>query len=377
MKFLILSEGDSIEEEIISSSIGAEINCDTRILSQDAAFINYLQYDCILITFVPSYLTAHYSLLESLLRLRKTIVSYNLDQNKFYFDYFSRKQSYMNLCKMGLRLVATDECFVRFLASINCEASIVGSRSRSRHSSPASIFNSNLLIVLEFRWGTASQEYIDYKLSFGYSNDDIIEASEYCSTYFEKFKLHFKEIIKHFKCRKVYIHIDSFDAESQFYSLIGEEPNEDVEIIWVNMRDIPGIVTIGANVLTNWHSSLFSGNVFNGYMFILSVLPVPAIKTPAFISGENMNIGFSEVDSGDFILKRVELNSTKVDVVRLCFEGFRGTLYNSPKANKSVLTPIYYSSFANLIRSQMRFLPYNIKSRVRLLASKILRRRLC
>lgn len=376
MNILLITEDSLIEEMIISSRLFSKYKIDKAVLSINVSVINLFKYDIIIISFVPSYGTPYFGLIKSLLRLNKKIVSINLDQNKFSFDYKCRIKSYRILCKLGLMLFSLDDNFNNFLKSIEfqgVETKKISDDFRTDLSYIRSSADKKMVFVFDLRWITASREYIKYKRSVGYSDHEMESVIKFSSEYFECFLMHNKSIMRYFNCDKAFLYIDGLASLTKIEQKYYKDLPESIE--QVDVSHLLKLFSEDTVILTNWHTIEL---VFPNKN--LEIYRIDFLLNNNLYSSDGKHHLHLFVDEKvckikkNFDILHVEYESTLINIDVIYSDQM--PLNEKVVAKYSnILTSMvdFFSSFlftAMLIGYQLRFLIYNAKVMLRNIAGK-------
>lgn len=367
MKILLLTEGNLIEDKIILSRIPSKYKLDRSILSKNVSITNFFKYDLIIISFVPSLGTPHFKLIESVLRLNKVVVSMNVDQNNFHFDYAFRSNSFECLCKLGLKLFAIDENFERFLAKLNLSRDQLrmDNFNSIEEENDKSCLSNNLIFIFDLRWTAASDKYIRYKRGVGYSDSAIRGAINYSSSYMGSFIANYEKILNKFQFKRACIYIDSLISFEEIKVNFRGKFLGDIEIVDAQM--LLKLLEEDSVILTNWHSiglikSRESLKVYRiNFLYQNSVNYFKQVP-PDQCAGEKL----LNITDEKFELIRIKSNLMVINIEAIC-SGCKNSeisILGKPGA--------YIGSAVNafglvrnsviLIVIQLRFLLYNFKS---------------
>ena len=367
MNIILLTEGNVIEDEIILSRVPNKYKLDRSILSKNVPTTNFFKYDLIIISFVPSFGTPHFRLIESVLRLKKNVVSMNMDQNKFHFDYAFRSNSFECLCKLGLKLFAINDNFEEFLAKLRLSHAQLeiddfypGDEVNNETCS-----SNNLIFVVDMKWLSASDEYIRYKRSVGYSDSAIRGAINYSSRYMESIVANHEEIIKKLQFKKAYIHIDSLYSFKEIEEKYRGKLLSNIEI--VDAHRFLELLLEGSTVLTNWHGIELINYRENIKNFRINFYYQKSINIfNQVLSDHSGNEKFSNIPDDKFELVRVKSNPVVIDIEAVYYggENFEEDILSNPGTSIGSTIDIYYlvRNCIFLIVTQLRFLPYTFKT---------------
>ncbi len=379
MKIILLTEGNLLEDRVIISRIPNKYKLDRSILSKNVSFTNFFKYDLLIISFVPSFGTPHFKLVESMLRLKKIVVSMNMDQNNFHFDYACRSNSYEYLCKLGLKLFAIDKNFDEFLAKLKLSSKKL--KLENGHSNNDGngdiLLCDNVIFIFDLRWATATEKYIIYKKNVGYSDSVIGNAINYSLTYIENIVTNHEEIIKKFKFKRAYIYIESLSSFEKIQGMYNHRFLSSIEI--VNTPRLLELLLQDSIVLTNWHSielinSQEGIKIYRIYFhdqthinFFSQILPVHASEER-----------FSNITDDRFELLPIKLKPVFIDLEAVysrsrCKNLGGGIFLKSGLSFRSAIEVYYFAlNCIILIAYQMRFLPYILKTIMKNILFKVI-----
>ncbi len=370
MKILLLTEGRLIEDDVILSRIPNNYKLDRSVLSKNICTTNFFKYDLIIISFVPSFATPHFKLIELLLRLKKNVVSMNMEQNNFHFDYAFRGNSYKFLCSLGLKLFVVEEKFEDFLIKLNISNSIL--KNGEFHSSAdreSMAYQSNKLIfIFDLRWATATDEYMAYKKRVGYCDQVIRSAKDYSLSYMERIISTHEEIIKTFQFERAYIyfeHLGAFEEIKEKYRVL---LSGDIEM--VNAQRLSELLLEDSVILTNWHSIELSNSRGGLKIFRINFEFQSAIDYFSRIPhGRSSEEGGPNIVGQKFELLAVRSKPALLDIESI-YCGRRnldaGVLFKSWMSVGFIAGAYHYAkNCLILIAIQLRFFPYTIKTMVK------------
>lgn len=364
MNILLLTEGKLIEDEIILSRLPNNSRIERANLSRNVFTTNFLKYDLIIISFVPSFDTPHFKLIESLLRLKKILISMNMDQNNFYFDYAFRGNSYKFLCKIGLKLFVINKNFEGFLESLNLGSSILKNDNFDSGCGGADVAYSsnNLIFVFDLRWATATDEFVRYKRRVGYSDTVMRSAKKYSLLYMEGVVSSYKEIMNKFQFKRAYICFEYFGEFEEIKDMCRVLFLDNIEII--DARRLSELLLTDSIVLTNW--DVIELSKYRDYLniFLINFCFQNAFnyfsKIPTGQGGE------VSITGNKFELRAVESKSVVLDIEGLysdCRNFEQGHLFKPCISIESIAVAYYAaSSFLILIATQLRFSLYAFKT---------------
>lgn len=367
MNILLLTEGNLIEDKIILSRIKSEFKVDKSILSKNVWITNFFKYDLIIISFVPSFGTPHFRLIESLLKLNKIVISMNMDQNNFYFDYFTRSKSFENLCKLGLKLFVIDENFDKFISKLNLYQSklkINNFISNDNKQSNDSRVSDNLVFIFDFRWPTASNNYLIYKNKVGYTEAVLRSALKYSTSYMECVSFTHDEVIEYFHFKNLYIYIDSFATSEEIKIRFDGLFEKNAEII--DAKRIIELIEENSIILTNWHCIELIKYKENLKIFRLKFNYQKDINYFKEIP-LTQYVDAKFLDTLDkFEIDRIKSNMAIFDISKINYRSNKSKIIgvDRPITYLSLIIDaiIFIFSSTNLLVVQLRFATYNLKN---------------
>ncbi len=357
-----------VEDKIILSRIPSQLQTDKSVLSKNVSITNFFKYDLIIISFVPSFGTPHFKLIELLLKLNKFVISINTDQNNLYFDYYSRSKSYEILCKLGLKLFILDKNFNHFILKLNLlqgKLKINNFNFINHKQGEDAKISDNLVFVFDFKWSTASDNYYNYKKRVGYDDAVLKSAFKYSTSYTEYLASLEEEIVENFQFKKIYIYVDSLVTPDEIKKRFDGRLIKNAEII--DGQKLIELIEENSIIVTNWHCIELIKHRENIKIFRLKFNYQEDFDFTKKIQPAH---NFEEKNLSKLTFKfevfPIKSNPAVIDIsgVHPISNKFKSIRYDNPWTYTSLI--FYVVSFIvhsiNLLLVQLRFFPYNLKN---------------
>lgn len=194
-KVLCLVEHVDREKKYIETLSKLSKTCDIKIVSIPYFLFspNYLCYDLVIIPFVPSLPSPFFNLVGCLLKANINILSFNWEQlfSKASFSY--RSKSYKFLSKSKLKMCSWSDDFTIKLNKlgysddriIKCKNYNSITLSEELHN--YKVNNKQVFLPMNYSWAFADDDFINYRVSTGYSIKIAILYKKYAKRCFISF----------------------------------------------------------------------------------------------------------------------------------------------------------------------------------------------
>jgi hypothetical protein len=195
-KVLWVIERKTLELELVKYAKQAVVNESVDVVSLQYWLFqpNLLAYDVIVLPFVPSEPSAHFSLFESVLQYGVSVVVLNWWQQKFEAEIEYRERSLRLLSGYHLYLCSCSEEYTDYLQRIGFKNKIIISapliqallNAAKNHHKPRSA-SKEYVLSCNFGMAFADDYLIDYRKKTGYSEKDIDDNVKYSRRFLDKF----------------------------------------------------------------------------------------------------------------------------------------------------------------------------------------------
>jgi hypothetical protein len=370
MSVLCLHEGGAFERSVLGQICANEALVDFHDISLDAAFIKYHRYELIVITFVPSFGTPYFEVISNSLKLGVAVISLNLDQDTFFFDYHSRVGSFKYLTRLGLQSCVHAEKFKEFLIGSCCHWNAIlpvrPVRARS-----GLLFTGDrapsVFFVIDLRWLSAPESFFQYKKKAGYPVERLGEVKKYSESFAKLFFEELSQFALQAGGAVIYLYVDCFGDVDLFLRKYLADSRVVGLIRIVRVSDIVDTAMRCSVVVSNWHR-VFTALKFLG---VDKVVQIHFSRLPG------------EVDHDKKVLKIDSLSDLSVYVNGRADEGgavsenkYNDSYFNLNLAARKAVFVRRFSKLravergvirVRLFGSRLRLMLYNIKNRANIL----------